>query len=606
MKPKIQERKRMGFIMQMISLAVIILSTLLVFNSCQKDDDSSEKNLANQLKSTTSMADDGYVTYYQNELFIRFEGKPVIVKRQIGKPEILEYEDCFILNVRSGYDGADFVSSAIVKIDGNTVLNTSDFSNTNQSFQIELCQLTETSVMEVQINGTPGSTLEIWINGKLKISTGLIAFYPFNGNANDESGNGNNGTVNGAALTNDRFGNENKAYMFDGTSNFISVNSQTISRNAVTEDYTLTCWVKMTSIPTDHAHFIFDRDKTLNWSLHLLFDPRKDLVPHNCFGANIVDGSSYAYVNSKTTPLVNQWYFIVKKVQNKRLYLYINGVAEDSVNIPSQMVSTKNTEGIFTIGGRFNNGDDTFLGYFPGIVDDVHVYDRALSRSEIQTLYYENGWIPSSGTFIDSRDGHVYKWVRICDKIWMAENLAYLPSVNTSSEYSDSEPRYYVCGNETNDIAVAKATYNYNAYGVLYNWPAVMQGSVSSNANPSGVRGISPVGWHIPSDQEWIDLVNCIGGYDVAGGKMKETGTVHWDSPNTVATNEFGFTALPAGYFNYRIYYGGIGTNLYLWSATRDSEIMSRHMSLNSDNPPVVLHESSYFDCAFSVRCIKD
>ena len=72
----------------------------------------------------------------------------------------------FKLNVRSGVNGNYFVSSATVKIDGKTMLSSSDFNNSNQSFQFDLCNLTETSVMEVTINGTPGSTLEIWIDGK--------------------------------------------------------------------------------------------------------------------------------------------------------------------------------------------------------------------------------------------------------------------------------------------------------------------------------------------------------------------------------------------------------------------------------------------------------
>src|SRR5690606_15049986 len=117
----------------------------------------------------------------------------------------------------------------------------------------------------------------------------------------------------------------------------------------------------------------------------------------------------------------------------------------------------------------------------------------------------------------------------------------------------------------------AKATSNYETYGVLYNWTAVMAGSASSTANPSGVQGVCPTGWHLPSDAEWTELSDSLGGSSVAGGKLKETGTTHWFSPNTGATNETGFTALPGGYrfnpgeFKYIKNFG------YWWSATEDN-----------------------------------
>ena len=80
------------------------------------------------------------------------------------------------------------------------------------------------------------------------------------------------------------------------------------------------------------------------------------------------------------------------------------------------------------------------------------------------------------------------------------------------------------------------STSNYATYGVLYNWPAVM------------TEGICPSGWHIPSDEEFTELTDFLGGESVAGGKMKEAGYDHWNSPNTGATNSSGWTGLPGGY----------------------------------------------------------
>src|SRR5690554_1847166 len=137
----------------------------------------------------------------------------------------------------------------------------------------------------------------------------------------------------------------------------------------------------------------------------------------------------------------------------------------------------------------------------------------------------------TSGTFIDSRDGNEYNWVQIGDQVWMVENLKYLPSVVGPGTGSQTTPHYYVYGYDGTNVADAKATDNYATYGVLYNWTTAM------NACPDG--------WHLPSDAEWTELTDYLGGESVAGGKLKETGTTHWASPNTGATNETGFTALP-------------------------------------------------------------
>ena len=151
------------------------------------------------------------------------------------------------------------------------------------------------------------------------------------------------------------------------------------------------------------------------------------------------------------------------------------------------------------------------------------------------TLYLSNGrWIiipgiseankveESSGSFIDTRDGNVYNYVTIGNQVWMAENLKYLPSVVGSDTSSEITPFYYVYDYDGVNIEDAKATSNYTAYGVLYNWSAAMAGSASSVTNPSGVQGVCPIGWHLPSDAEWIVLTDYLGGENEAGGKLKE------------------------------------------------------------------------------------
>ncbi len=205
----------------------------------------------------------------------------------------------------------------------------------------------------------------------------------------------------------------------------------------------------------------------------------------------------------------------------------------------------------------------------------------------------------------DSRDGNHYNAVRIGSKIWMAENLKYLPSVVGPGTGSGTTPYYYVYDYNGTDVNAAKATANYSTYGVLYNWPAAMAGSGSSSANPSGVKGVCPTGWHLPSDAEWTQLTDFLGSTGVAGGKLKEAGTSHWTSPNTGATNETGFTALPGGYRHSNGLFTTIGLVGFWWSATESSA--SNAWSCNmSYNFSYANRSYNTKELGYSVRCVRD
>jgi len=203
----------------------------------------------------------------------------------------------------------------------------------------------------------------------------------------------------------------------------------------------------------------------------------------------------------------------------------------------------------------------------------------------------------TSGKFTDTRDDNDYNWVKIGKQVWMAENLAYLPSVNLVDNGSEDEEGsyYYVYGYDGTNVTDAKATSNYDTYGVLYNWTAA--------------QGACPTGWHLPSDVEWTELIDYLGGKDVAGGKLKESGTTHWKSPkspNTEVTNETGFTALPGGHR-----YGGNGdfdairTNGYWWSATSSYNLFawSRYMAYKHSDVIKIYYNKEW---GLSVRCVRD
>lgn len=205
-------------------------------------------------------------------------------------------------------------------------------------------------------------------------------------------------------------------------------------------------------------------------------------------------------------------------------------------------------------------------------------------------------------TIKDARDNQTYRIVTIGSQTWMAENLKYLPSVVRPGTGSKTTPHYYVYGYNGTNVAEAKSTANYNTYGVLYNWPAAMNGAASSTTNPSGVQGVCPDGWHLPSNAEWTELTGYLGGTSDAGGKLKETGTTHWNSPNTGATNETGFTALPGGIRNRYGAFSRIGDDGYWWSTEGSA---GRGVFFNLSNV------SRYFnvgdkEVGFSVRCLRD
>ncbi len=160
-------------------------------------------------------------------------------------------------------------------------------------------------------------------------------------------------------------------------------------------------------------------------------------------------------------------------------------------------------------------------------------------------------------------DKNSYPVVQIGTQWWMAKNLAYLPSVNPSTLGSNTTPYYYVYDYSGTDVAAAKNNPNYATYGVLYNWPAAMSGSASSDKNPSGVRGICPEGWHLPSDVEWAQLVNYLiansynhdgttstnkTGKSVAATNLWVTSTSSGDVGNDLlSNNKSGFSGLPGG-----------------------------------------------------------
>jgi len=205
---------------------------------------------------------------------------------------------------------------------------------------------------------------------------------------------------------------------------------------------------------------------------------------------------------------------------------------------------------------------------------------------------------------IKDGDGNIYTSVQIGTQVWMKENLkttkyndgTAIPSVTDNNGWSNLATGAYSDYNNT--------PANSTTYGRLYNWYAVDNNSATKVASNGG-KNVCPTSWHVPSDAEWTTLTTFLGGEAVAGGKLKETGTTHWSSPNTGATNETGFTALPGGYRGNDGSYYFIGNYGYWWSSTEYSTSGAWYRYVFYSNS-YVSKNLSYERNGFSVRCLRD
>ena len=154
---------------------------------------------------------------------------------------------------------------------------------------------------------------------------------------------------------------------------------------------------------------------------------------------------------------------------------------------------------------------------------------------------------------------------------------------------------------------------NCNIFGGLYQWNEMMDYNSSDNGNPGIIQGVCPVGWHLPTDNEWIEMTDFLGGSSIAGGKLKETRTTHWIEPNTGATNESGFTALPGGVNCSNADFLGMDFSAFYWSTSEWIDMNSVAWSWllqynNSTLDRIVYASWGYIGKinGFSVRCLRD
>ena len=243
-------------------------------------------------------------------------------------------------------------------------------------------------------------------------------------------------------------------------------------------------------------------------------------------------------------------------------------------------------------------GTGSFSCLLPVLDSDVTYYVRAYATNSIGTAYGNEVSFKTtaSGTqTVTDIDGNIYHTVTIGTQVWMVENLkttkyndgTAIPNVTDNTAWLNLTTPGYCWYN--NDAPTYKSTY-----GALYNWYSVNTGK------------LCPTGWHVPTDAEWTTLTTYLGGEAVAGGKMKETGTIHWYESPVETSNSSGFTAIPGGmrYYNDGIF-KGIGITGIWWSSSENSSnsawcryffYATNDVSKLVDNKPDAL----------SVRCLKN
>jgi uncharacterized protein (TIGR02145 family) len=219
------------------------------------------------------------------------------------------------------------------------------------------------------------------------------------------------------------------------------------------------------------------------------------------------------------------------------------------------------------------------------------------------------------GTTISDIDGNSYNTVLIGAQCWTKENLRVRKYNNGTSILFDATGGSGGSSTTWQNLTIGAHTIyandstttpsNRTKYGYLYNWYAAKGIYTTGNIASTDTLNICPSGWHVPTDAEWTTLTTELGGESVAGGKMKSIGTAYWNSPNTGATNESGFSALPGGVRNSVGSFFDIRNNAFFWSATEldNSNAWNRYLNYNGGLVYVNYSNKSF---GASVRCLRN
>ncbi|MFC1936430.1 FISUMP domain-containing protein [Chloroflexota bacterium] len=264
--------------------------------------------------------------------------------------------------------------------------------------------------------------------------------------------------------------------------------------------------------------------------------------------------------------------------KNEPPFLLIHGAADVNVDLHQSEIFSAALE---EAGGAMQlvvlEGVD-----HPEIIEDERVFSAMATYLEGLS---SRGYPAHNTSTVADIDGNLYRTVLIGDQWWMAESLrvAHSPS-----------------GEEITGYCYENDEENCRVYGRLYSWEVAMDGQTIE-----GSQGICPTGWHLPSEADWLELLNFLGGEEVAGGMMKTTGTHHWRAPNEAATNSSGFSGLPAGGYTPQVdQFEGLGIGVHFWSSTEQGTKAGLPTLHYSHASVLLLVETK--ELFISVRCVMD
>ena len=326
---------------------------------------------------------------------------------------------------------------------------------------------------------------------------------------------------------------------------------------------------------------------------------------------NMVADTAYANAFSSNSPLLLQ--------TNGTTRIYVSDLTGHT-GIGTQTPSER-----LEVQGKISSSSGLVSGVYAGITDtlnQISLLDLDNERLKYRTYIYSGGiitytspdsdWVDSVGDFIllppfncgdtvlDDRNGELYPTVQIGSQCWMAKNLFIGVMISHEMDQTDNDTIETWCYND--DLN------NCLIYGGLYQWFEMMEYDTLE-----GVRGICPMGWHIPAPQEADTLSDYLGGYLQAGGKMKTTGTIEngdglWYAPNYGATNESGFSLLPGGWFqSNNNLFALLGYESFTWTSSYyQSPFNLRIARMGYYGTKSWSYQQMIGTHGFSVRCIRD
>ena len=476
---------------------------------------------------------------------------------------------------------------------------------------------------------------------------GLVAYYPFNGNANDASGNGHDGTVYLEPQLSEGYSGTAYDFEWDEVNGYGSP-WQRIELPYIDSfhntDFVFSAWIKPESfywpnnniqnamiIGSSNACGNFLEPSDLRFVLHNGDGSITFLV-----GPDILVDSGPGAIN------LNSWQHVLARVSSDKIDLFVNNVLVNSES-HSQV---PNFAGCMVIGEHHQSNGHWY--YFDGLIDEVGIWNRALSDKEIENLYksssgdillngivsVESNQIKNVADPTDNQDattknyvdiktseilisqdfsnnsqigltgvvydfeGNRYETIVMCDgKQWTTQYL-------NASFFANGEQIPEVTGNEEwRDLTTPAWCYSYNqdnSRGKIYNGFALKD-----------ERGLAPVGWHIATEEEWNDLIDCLGGTEVAGGKLKISGTQYWTSPNVgsgvtgIASNSSGMSLLPDGFregANGNFYSENEFISIWNYSETPD---LRPYVQLHNDKAEILKGLTDPYDGAH-ILLVKD